>query len=34
MQVGVEASMQMQTLIKHYHHHTTLSAAPRIVCVH
>lgn len=33
MKVGVEASMQIWTLIKH-HHHTTLSAAPQIACVH
>lgn len=30
--MGVEASMQMWTLIKH-HHHTTLSAALQIVCI-
>lgn len=34
MREGVEASMQMQTIIKHRQHHTTLSAAPQIVCVH
>ena len=33
MGVGVEASMQMYPLIKHQHHHTTLSATPRIVFV-
>lgn len=34
MQVGVEASMQMWTLIKHHFQHTILSGAALIVCVH
>ena len=34
MEVGVEASMQMRTLIKHHHQRTVSSDAPRIVCAH